>query len=128
MNLSKENQARDTGLAVTLILLIALYFTTKTWLSIIAICVLVMCMTWPKFFAPLAPIWFGFSHILGNVVSKILLTLVFIIVVSPVGLIRRLLGYDSMRIKNWKDGQTSVFVDRGHCYTSKDLETPYQLN
>jgi len=43
----------------------------------LAIAVLVVTMTCPAIFAPLAKIWFGFSHVLGGFVSKVLLTRVF---------------------------------------------------
>ena len=125
MNQNKDNQAKDTGLAITLIFLLVIFFTEKDQLLIAAICTLVMCMTWPTFFKPVAPLWFGFSHFLGNIVSKILLSAMFILLVSPVGLVRRILGFDSMKIKQWRDGSKSVFVDREHIYKPKDLETPY---
>ncbi len=45
--------------------------------------------------------------------------------VLPVGLVRRLLGKDSMRIKSWKKGKESVFRVRDHRFSAKDLEHPY---
>ena len=124
MKCTKE-QIKDTGLAVTLICLIIFFFTGNRKLVVIATIFHVITMTWPKFFSPLAPLWFGLSHVLGNIVSKILLTLVFLVVVSPVGIIRRILGIDSMGLRKWKSGSNSVFVDRGYTYKAPDLEIPY---
>ena len=118
-------QIKDTGLAVTLILLIILLFTKNNKLIVPAIVTHVITMTWPKFYTPVAPLWFGLSHLLGSIVSRVLLTLVFVVIVSPVGVIRRLMGIDSMGIKKWKDGNNSVFVERNHTYTRPDLEIPY---
>ena len=120
-----NEQKKDTGLAITLILLIIVFLTANIRLVPLAIIALVICMSWPPFFSPVAPLWFGFSHFLGNIVSKILLSIIFILVVLPVGLFRRLLGKDSMRLKIWKSDSSSVFVDRDHTYVTKDLEFPY---
>ena len=62
---------------------------------------------------------------MGKVVSKILLTLIFFVVVTPVGLIRRLTGADSLQLKKWKKGTDSVFVERQGAIQDKDLVNPY---
>ena len=120
-----NNQAKDTGLALVLILLIIEYIKRPNWLTVAAMTVLVLVMTWPSLFKPLARIWFGFSHILGGVVSKVLLTLVFFIVVTPIGLIRKVFGADPMKLSIWKKSTDSVLVDRNHSYTKEDIEKPY---
>ncbi len=58
------NQARDTGLALLLILLLIVYFSENVTLIIPGIGVLVLIMVWPKIFSPLAPFWFGLSSVL----------------------------------------------------------------
>jgi hypothetical protein len=121
----KIEQAKDTGLAIILILLIAAYVRQPDWLLFSAMAVLVLTMTWPDVFKPLAKIWFGVSHVLGTVVSKVILTVVFFLVVTPVGLVRGLFGADPMKIKLWKKGRVSVLVDRNTLYTKKDIEKPY---
>ena len=118
-------EAKDTGLALVLILLIIEYIKRPNWLTVAAMTVLVLVMTWPSLFKPLARIWFGFSHILGGVVSKVLLTLVFFIVVTPIGLIRKVFGADPMKLSIWKKSSNSVLVDRNHSYTKEDIEKPY---
>jgi len=121
----KIDQAKDTGLAIVLILLIIEYIQRPNGLVISAMVVLVLIMTWPAFFKPLARIWFGVSHILGSIVSKVLLTIVFFIVVTPIGLVRKMFGADPMRVSLWKKGADSVFVDRNHLYKKEDIEKPY---
>ena len=63
--------------------------------------------------------------IVGNVVSRILLTVIFYVLVTPVGLIRRVLGADAMQLKKWKNGNVSVFQERNHLFNSADIEKPY---
>lgn len=119
------NQAKDTGLAVVLILLIVEYIQHPNWVIMSAMAVLVLVMTWPSLFRPLARIWLGVSHILGTIVSKVLLTIVFFTVVTPIGLVRKMFGADPMRVSLWKKGADSVFVDKNHLYKKEDIEKPY---
>ncbi len=128
MNTDETKQAqqeKDTGLALLLIFLLLLFFTEKMYYIFPAMGVLILTMTWPKFFAPFSYVWFGFSKILGEIVSKILLTLVFILVAMPIGFIRKLLGADSMQLKQWKKDTDSCFIDTKHTMTADDLEKPY---
>ena len=119
------NKAKDTGLALVLILLIVEYIRRPGWLIICAMAVLVLTMTWPAVFKPLARVWFGFSHLLGTVVSKIILSIVFFVIVTPMGLIRKAFGADPMKTNLWKKGDESVLVERDHHYVKEDLEKPY---
>lgn len=87
--------------------------------------VLVTDMIFPGLFRPIARLWIGISYMVGSVVSRIVLTMVFFILVTPVGVIRQLLGFDPLRLKEWKTGSGSTFKDREHLYQRKDLERPY---
>jgi multisubunit Na+/H+ antiporter MnhG subunit len=120
-----EKQSADTGMAMVLICLLISFFGNIKTASAIAIVLLILNMTLPKIFVPLAKIWIGFAIIVGNVVSRILLTLVFYVLVTPVGLIRRVLGADAMQLKKWKKGNASVFRERNHLFNSADIEKPY---
>jgi energy-coupling factor transporter transmembrane protein EcfT len=119
------NQAKDTGLAMVLILLIVEYIKRSNWLILLAIAVLILAMAWPAVFKPLARVWFGFSYLLGGIVSKIILSIVFFLIVTPVGLVRKVLGADPMKCNAWKKGNDSVLVERDHLYTREDIEKPY---
>lgn len=124
MKISDE-QCKDSGLALVLIALILSMVFSPHYLLPIGIGLLVVTMSVPTLFRPFARIWFGFSHALGTQVSKILLTLLFYGLVTPVGCIRRVLGKDSMQLKKWKRGKVSVFHDRDHLFTRQDLDNPY---
>jgi hypothetical protein len=120
-----QNQAKDTGLALVLVLLVIGHFWNKSWLILPAIGVLLLTMTCSVVFSPLAWAWFGFARILADIVSKVLLTVLFVIVIIPVALSRRICGADPMRLKEWKNGRNSVLVQRDHTFSAKDLEKPY---
>lgn len=118
-------QARDTGLAFVLILLLVVYAGKQYHLVLPAIGLLLVTMTWPSAFKSPARVWFGLSHLMGAVVSRCLLAVVFFGIVTPVGLFRRLSGADPMRCKHWKSGRQSAFAVRDHLFTAGDLDKPY---
>ena len=53
----------------------------------------------PPLFRQIYKVWIAFSVILGYFVSRILLSIIFFLVVTPVGLIMRLTGKDPMERK-----------------------------
>ena len=121
----KIDQARDTGLAFVLLSLIIIYLTKSYRLLPLPIGLLIITMIWPVFFKPFARVWFGLSQVIGTVISKIILTVIFFVIVTPVGVIRRVFGVDPMRLKRWKKNDGSVFRIRNSKIEGKDLEQPY---
>lgn len=119
------DQDKDTGLLLCLILLVISYYTHRPTLLPPAMAILLVAMLRPGLFHLLARPWFGLSHQLGKLSSKIILTLVFFIVVTPMGLLRRAAGKDAMRLKNWKGDGNTALVERNHQYVAQDLERPY---
>jgi Saxitoxin biosynthesis operon protein SxtJ len=119
------DQARDTGMALVLLCLLIVQFKHAYKLVPVAIILLIITMAWPRAFKPLAGLWFGLSHVLGTVMSKVILTLVFFIIVTPIGLLRRLMGKDSLQLKKFKKDRDSVFLVRAELVDKKDLHKPY---
>ena len=122
---ASRDQARDTGMALTLVALIVFFVTREIRYVTIATAILLLDMIWPSFFKPLAKVWFGLSHVLGTVMSKVILTLTFFVVLTPMGLLRSLLGKDPMRVRQFKQGTDSVFRVRDHTFTAADVEQPF---
>jgi polyferredoxin len=120
-----KKQASDTGMAFVLIFLLIGLFSQNNIFFKIAIPVLIIDMIFPMFFYYFAFIWLGFSHLLGTVVSKIILTIVFTIMVIPIGVFRRLIGKDSLQLTKFKKGNESVMEIRNKLFTLKDIEKPY---
>jgi hypothetical protein len=118
-------QAKDTGMAMVLICLLIAVMSGRRQFELIAIILLLINMVRPVIYRPLAKIWFGFSNLLGTLMSKVILTIIFFILVVPIGLIRRLMGKDSLRLKEWKKGSNSVFRIRDHKFISDDIINPY---
>jgi hypothetical protein len=117
-------KCKDSGLALVLIALTCYQVWKQPFLMLMAMVCLLVTMTYPPLFKPFARFWFEFSTVLGTVVSKLILSLLFFVVVLPVALVRRPMGKDAMQIKCWKKGKESVFKQRGHFFTAKDLVHP----
>lgn len=123
-DITKE-QSKDTGMAMVLLLLLFYAASKRHGLVTAAMVALIVDMTFPRFYRPVAVLWLGLSHLLGTVVSKILLTLVFFAVLTPIGVARRILGHDSLQLKKFKSGEDSVMTVRNHTFIGKDIEKPY---
>jgi hypothetical protein len=118
-------QASDSGLALLLILLLAGWFLQSWFYLKLAIPVLLLIMTVPVVFRPFAFVWLGFSNALGAVMSKLILSVVFFVLVVPIGALRRLLGKDAMRLSEFKKSGRSVLKVRDREFTAADIEQPF---
>ncbi|MBN1598158.1 MAG: hypothetical protein JW894_07675 [Bacteroidales bacterium] len=123
-NITKK-QIIDSGMALVLILLILGFWLKNNLFFKIAVPVLVINIIIPKIFYPFAVFWFSLANILSATVSKILLSVVYFIIVMPVGLLRRLFGKDSLFLTKFKRDSSSVMITRNHTFTSKDILNPY---
>lgn len=120
-----KDESRDTGMAMVLLLLIVSISLKRRDVLLGAVVLHVINMTIPQIYRPVAVVWLAFSELLGTVVSKILMAVVFFVIVTPVGMLRRLLGKDSMKVRAFKGGEESVMVVRNYQFTGQDLERPY---
>lgn len=118
-------QERDSCLALTFLFLLIWLFSKRVELVYAAMAVLLLGMIWPSAMRPFAWFWYGLAAVLGKFVSSILLGMVWLVLVLPVGLIRRAMGRDSLRLTCWHKGEDTCFVVREHVYNADDLKNPY---
>lgn len=118
-------QERDTCMALVFLLLLIWFFYRQAALVYASMALLLLGMIWPAAMRPLAFVWYGLAMLMGKVVSSILLGIVWLVLVVPVGLARRFMGKDSLRLKQWRDGSPSAFVVRDHVYEAADMKNPY---
>jgi Saxitoxin biosynthesis operon protein SxtJ len=120
-----KDQSRDTGMAMVLLLLIVFASRKREGFLIAAMVLHVVNMIVPQIYRPVAVLWLGFSDLLGAVVSRILLSVVYFVVVVPIGILRRFSGKDSLKLRAFKASKDSSMVERNHTFTGRDLERPY---
>ena len=85
-------------------LLIALYPLINSdgirmWSVILSLIFLVLGLLDSKILTPLNKIWFKFGILLGRIISPIIMGIIFFFVVTPIGLIMRILGKDLLNLK-----------------------------
>src|ERR1700751_1664259 len=116
-----KKQCMEFGQVATLLVLVfALHYKNDNLIAAAFVLILVTIVL-PIIFYPFAVVWFGLADLLSIVSPAIILAIVFFLIVTPVGLIRRLLGKDSMQLKQFKKNRQSVMVNRDHLYTKSDL-------
>ena len=112
----KISSNRSFGIVFFVVfLLIALYPLTnegeiRIWSVIISLIFLILGLLNSKILAPLNKLWFKFGIFLGKMISPLIMGIIFFLVVTPIGLIMRLLGKDVLNLK-YNDNQ-SYWIER----------------
>ena len=120
-----NKECADTSMAMTLISLLVILYTKSLTLLPLPIGLLLLGMVLPRAYSLLARLWLGISLLLGSIMSRVVLSIIFMVIVTPIALVMRLFGHDPMRRKAWKKGTESTFVSRGDLVEAKDLEHPF---
>ena len=85
-------------------LIIALYpllnnQNIRLWSLIISMIFLILGLLNSNFLRPLNKIWFRFGLLLGKVVSPLIMSIIFFLVVTPIGIFMKVLGKDLINLK-----------------------------
>lgn len=116
-----KKQCVEFGLVAILVNISLSLYLHESYFVVISLILILITIIFPILFYPIAILWFGLSHIMGTISTKIIMTLVFFILVIPVGIVRKLMGKDSLRVNQFKKGTHSVMLERNHTYTNDDL-------
>jgi hypothetical protein len=79
----------------------------------------------PVLIYPFTFIWLNVSDFLGKIISKIILTVIYCIVLLPVALFRKIAGKDNLKLKQFHKSDKSVFIERNHLFTKNDMLNPF---
>lgn len=115
----------DSGLALLLITLLLGLWQNGSIVLRIAIAEIIVILVAPVIIYPFTFFWMNISELLGRIMSKVLLTLIFIVFVCPVAMIRKAMGKDTLMLKRFKKDYSSVFTERNHSYTRSDFTAQY---
>ena len=78
----------------------------RIWSVIISSVFLILGLINSKLLTPFNQLWFKFGIILGNIVAPIVMGILFFLVVTPTGLILRIIGKDILNKKYDKEKET----------------------
>ena len=105
MNELKLSTNKSFGIVFFIVfVLIAIYPLTyggeiRVWSLVISIIFLILGILNSKILTPLNKIWFKFGIFLGKIVSPMIMGIIFFLVVTPIGIIMRLLKKDVLGLK-----------------------------
>ena len=99
----------------TVFLIIAIWpllngYAIRYWSLIISIVFLILGILNSKILTPLNKIWFKIGILLGNVISPIVMSIIFFLVVTPTSFIMKILGKDLLNLK--KNTKNSYWIKK----------------
>ena len=106
MNLTKnKNELRNFGLFVGILfpLLVGFFLPYifghqfKIWTLLVGLPLIIGGLISPKNLKPFYSLWIQIGNLLGFINSKIILTAIFILIVQPIALLMKMVGYDPLR-------------------------------
>ena len=88
----------------------------RSWSLIVSIIFLTLGLVNSKLLLPLNKIWFKFGIFLGNFIAPIVMGIIYFFVVTPTGLIMRMLGKDLLNLK--KSNKDSYWIKKDNSNSS----------
>ena len=93
----------------------------RIWSLIISGIFLVLGLINSKLLLPLNKIWFKFGIFLGNFIAPIVMGIIYFMVVTPTGLIMKMLGKDLLNLK--KDDKDTYWIEKDN--SNNDLKNQF---
>ena len=78
----------------------------RIWSAIISLAFLILVLTRSKLLTPLNRLWAKFGIILGSIIAPIVMGVVFFLVITPIGLVMKIIGKDLLSINYDKKKET----------------------
>jgi hypothetical protein len=128
ITLKKEfttSQTYGSGLALILILLLIYLFSGNNLIIQAVVFFTILLMIWPAPFRYFAILWFALAELMGFIVSRILLSIIFIFMVIPAGILKRGSLRKTLKLGLFNKGNDSVFTSRNHTFSADDLIKPF---
>lgn len=114
----------DTGLVFSLVFIGVGFWANISQFILIGLGFLVVLLFMPKTITPLAWLWLKFSEMFGFVMSRIFFSLIFFIIITPIGVFRRIFSGDMRFLKGAPD-KKSAFFSLDRLVRREDLVNPF---
>ena len=101
----KINTNRGFGIVFFIVFLIISFWPSiegqslRIWSLAVALIFLVLGLLNSKILSPFNLIWIKFGETLGRIIAPIAMSIVYFIIITPIGLFMRLIGKDLLRTK-----------------------------
>jgi len=123
MNRKNSKGEKDSVIAVIiLLLLLFILLKNRAWVYA-ALAVAVISLLFSPVTYYIHSLWTFLSEIMGRISGTIILTFVFIFILTPTAVLKKWFGKEDMLLK--KKNISSGFLSRNHKYTHADLDNPW---
>ena len=97
--------------------------TVGIWLIGIGIVIGAIGLSGSRFAIPLYWAWLGIAYVMGNIMSRVIMTLIYLLVFTPMRLIGNLVGRDKLQLK--KPKADSYWLDIKFPTTKEEYERQF---
>jgi hypothetical protein len=129
MLISKEKSPDHTALETIAVLAfvslaIGLFFKIKA-LFFVALCLLFIGIFLRAVSIRIARAWLKFSSILGGISTRVVLSIIYFVFLTPIAFVYRLTHGDFIALKRKDSAAANYWNERDYVYTPKDFENPW---
>lgn len=118
----KKNIEFGIILSLVLVIISAYCQITSTIPVIIALAITLLA---PGIYTPFTWCWFRLGDLFGLVVTHCILFLLFFGVITPIGILRRLMKKDPFHLRQFGKGSDSTFIKQEKKFYIQDLDKQY---
>tara|TARA_A100000164_G_C21407501_1_gene540606 strand:+ start:175 stop:558 length:384 start_codon:yes stop_codon:yes gene_type:complete len=101
----KLGSNRSFGIVFCIVFLIIAFYpiingeTARIWSIIVSLIFLLLGLINSKLLTPLNKVWFKFGLFIGKIISPLIMGIIFFLVVTPIGILMRILNKDLINLK-----------------------------
>lgn len=118
-----EKQVRESVLVIAIGFAVLYFLAHKPWMAFVALIVASAGLFIPVLAEWITIAWLKLAHLLGWINGRILLSVIFFLVLTPIALLRRAMKRDPMRTMDRE--AASHWTVRDHTYAPADIEKPW---
>jgi|TARA_B100001094_G_C17969987_1_gene689820 hypothetical protein len=106
--MKEKSSDRSFGILFSIVFLIITFWPVISskqpyyWFLVPSIIFIAIAILKPKFLAPLNKLWIRFGNVLGAVIAPLVMAIIFFVVLTPIGLLMKIIGKDLLKVKFYK--------------------------
>lgn len=119
MKESNKAKSLETLLVLTGALIVVYWISFKKIYLLVALIFILIGIVSPFLSGKISWIWLKFAELIGSVMSKVILSVVYFVFLVPIALVFRMTQKNPLFLKRQKG---SYYIERNKQYSAKDIE------
>lgn len=120
----------ESHILLIIVSIASYYFSNHLFFIYVSLILFFSIATYTVFPKPAQTItrmWLLLGDFLGNIMSRVILTLTFYFILTPLAFLYRLFNKEKLMltVTHQQGSKESYFLDRNHCYSKKDFNNPW---